>query len=99
MDTRPLPFLPRHPGTAWSGYRALAAAALFALSAACQAAPGEVPIGGILPEATLQGLNGPPRKLSSFRGKPLVINVWASWCGPCRQEAASLERLAWSELG
>lgn len=45
----------------------------------------------------MQGLNGPSRKLSDYRGKPLIINVWASWCGPCRQEMASLERLAWQE--
>jgi thiol-disulfide isomerase/thioredoxin len=57
--------------------------------------PGEVEVGQALPEATLLGLNGPSRKLSEFRGKPLIINVWASWCGPCRQEMASLERLAW----
>jgi thiol-disulfide isomerase/thioredoxin len=57
--------------------------------------PGEVPIGGTLRDATLQGLNGPSRMLNSFRGRPLLINVWASWCGPCRQEMASLERLAW----
>jgi thiol-disulfide isomerase/thioredoxin len=56
---------------------------------------GEVPVGGILRDATLQGLNGPSRRLSAFRGRPLIINVWASWCGPCRQEMASLERLAW----
>jgi thiol-disulfide isomerase/thioredoxin len=59
--------------------------------------PGEVPIGAHLPDATLQGLNGPPRHLNSFRGRPLLINVWASWCGPCKQEMASLERLAWRE--
>ena len=59
--------------------------------------PGEVPIGGTLRDATLQGLNGPSRKLNSFRGRPLIINVWASWCGPCRQEMASLERLAWRD--
>lgn len=41
----------------------------------------------------MQGLLGPSRKLSDFKGKPLVINVWASWCGPCRQEMGSLERL------
>lgn len=59
--------------------------------------PGEIAIGQTLPEATLAGLNGPSKKLSSFRGKPLIINVWASWCGPCRQEMASLDRLAWLE--
>jgi thiol-disulfide isomerase/thioredoxin len=57
--------------------------------------PGEVEIGDTLREAAIQGLNGPSRKLSEFRGKPLIINVWASWCGPCREEMASLERLAW----
>jgi thiol-disulfide isomerase/thioredoxin len=65
------------------------------LSAA--ATPGEVPIGAQLPDAALHGLNGPPRHLSSYRGRPLLINVWASWCGPCKQEMASLERLAWQE--
>jgi thiol-disulfide isomerase/thioredoxin len=59
--------------------------------------PGEVPIGANLRDATLKGLNGPPRLLSTFRGRPLLINVWASWCGPCQQEMASLERLAWQE--
>jgi thiol-disulfide isomerase/thioredoxin len=57
--------------------------------------PGEVEVGGVLREATLQGLSGPSRKLSEFRGTPLIINVWASWCGPCRSEMGSLERLFW----
>lgn len=55
--------------------------------------PGEVPVGSILPEAQLNALVGAPGKLSSFRGKPLLINVWASWCGPCRAEMGSIERL------
>ncbi|MBL0148715.1 MAG: TlpA family protein disulfide reductase [Ideonella sp.] len=59
--------------------------------------PGEVEIGQLLPEAQMQGLNGKSRKLSEFRGRPLIINVWASWCGPCRAESASLERLAWGD--
>ncbi len=54
-------------------------------------------IGDTVREATLQGLNGPARKLSEFRGRPLIINLWASWCGPCRAEMASLDRLAWLE--
>lgn len=56
--------------------------------------PGEVEIGSVLREAKMQGLIGPDRKLSDFRGKPMLINVWASWCGPCRQEMGSIERLS-----
>ena len=56
--------------------------------------PGEVKIGDNLREAILDGLNVKKKKLSDFRGKPLIINVWASWCGPCRAEMDSLERLA-----
>jgi thiol-disulfide isomerase/thioredoxin len=56
--------------------------------------PGEVEIGGYLREATLQGLNGKTGKFSDYKGKPLIINVWASWCGPCRSEMGSLQRLA-----
>lgn len=56
--------------------------------------PGEVEVGQVLREAPMQGLAGPSMMLSAFRGKPLIINVWASWCGPCRQEMGSLQRLA-----
>jgi thiol-disulfide isomerase/thioredoxin len=58
------------------------------------ATPGEVEIGAVLREAKMQGLSAASRKLSDFRGKPLIINVWASWCPPCRQEMGSLERLS-----
>lgn len=58
-----------------------------------------VAVGDILPDVPLRGLNGPSSRTEAFRGRPLIINVWASWCGPCRQEMASLERLAWQDTG
>jgi thiol-disulfide isomerase/thioredoxin len=73
----------------------LAGVALLALAiSALSKTPGEITEGKILREASMQGLSGPTRKLSEFRGKPLLINVWASWCGPCLQEMGSLERLS-----
>jgi thiol-disulfide isomerase/thioredoxin len=61
--------------------------------------PAEVTVGvgETLPDGPLLGLNGPSHRLRDFLGHSLIINVWASWCGPCRQEMSSLERLAWRE--
>ena len=66
-------------------------------ASAAATAPGEVAIGETLHDGPLQGLNGRSRPLADYLGRPLIINVWASWCGPCRQEMKSLERLAWME--
>ena len=51
-------------------------------------------MGGTLREGALRGLIVKSSELSAYRGKPLIINIWASWCGPCRSEMASLQRLA-----
>ncbi len=39
-----------------------------------------------LPALTLAGLDGQPVALDSFRGRPLVVNLWATWCPPCVRE-------------
>jgi thiol-disulfide isomerase/thioredoxin len=82
--------------------RTLFVAVLVWLAAATVAfgmTPGEVEVGSVLREVQMQGLMGPTRKLSEYRGKPLIINVWASYCGPCREEMGSLQRLAWRHGG
>jgi len=43
---------------------------------------------------TLNNLNGTTKPISEYRGKLLVLNVWATWCPPCRKEMPSLERLS-----
>ncbi|HYK25625.1 MAG TPA: TlpA disulfide reductase family protein, partial [Steroidobacteraceae bacterium] len=46
-----------------------------------------------LPDITLPDTTGAPRKLSAWRGHPLVVNFWATWCEPCRREIPLLESL------
>ena len=41
--------------------------------------------------------DGARHKLSDFRGKPVIVNFWATWCPPCRKELPSMNR-AWQQL-
>ncbi|WDG76890.1 TlpA disulfide reductase family protein [Pseudomonas chlororaphis] len=45
-----------------------------------------------LPEIALRNADGDTVQLTSYQGKPLVINLWATWCPPCRREMPVLER-------
>lgn len=50
-------------------------------------------IGDIAPEIKFKNPNGKTYKLSSLRGKYVLIDFWASWCGPCRRENPTVVRL------
>ncbi len=55
--------------------------------------PGEM----AAPEFSLQDTKGKLHHLSDYRGRPVIINFWTTWCPPCREELPSMNR-AWHKL-
>lgn len=47
-----------------------------------------------LPDLMVTQLDGAPVRLSALRGQPLVLNLWATWCAPCRREMPLLQEMA-----
>ncbi|WP_109485967.1 TlpA family protein disulfide reductase [Occallatibacter savannae] len=52
-----------------------------------------------LPDPTFKTLDGQSRKLSTLRGQIVVVNFWATWCGPCQEELPRLNQIAGSYSG
>lgn len=46
-----------------------------------------------MPEISFEDAGGQPRTLTDFRGKVVLLNIWATWCAPCRKEMPTLDRL------
>lgn len=79
----------------------LIVAAVWALSergenkaAGVEATTGTAPeVGSLAPDLALKDLTGDTVRLSSYRGKTVLLNFWATWCPPCRAEMPDLEAL------
>jgi cytochrome c biogenesis protein CcmG/thiol:disulfide interchange protein DsbE len=52
------------------------------------------PIGAPLPALKVDALSGKTIDIGSYRGRVLLLDVWASWCGPCKQELPMLDAMA-----
>lgn len=64
------------------------------LAVSAALARGDTPLA---PALTLPAFGGPPVALTGLRGHPVIVNFWASWCVPCREEAPQLEAI-WKEF-
>jgi peroxiredoxin len=70
----------------------LAVLTLTVLLAACSALEGPAPeVGAVAPDFSLQNLQGEAVSLRDLRGQNVLINFWATWCGPCREEMPDIQ--------
>ena len=55
---------------------------------------GEVTVGRPMPDLMLRDMQGREVRLSDFKGKVVLVDVWATWCPPCKEEMPLLDRMA-----
>ena len=55
--------------------------------------------GQVAPSVVLEARGGAKRRLSGYAGKPVLVNLWATWCAPCIAEMPALDRLAAASKG
>ncbi len=70
---------------------------LFALLSGCGAGgsdPANVVVGNRAPDFSLTALDGTTVKSSSLKGRPVILNFWATWCAPCATEIPELKQVA-----
>ncbi len=68
------------------------------LVAACGSSASQARTGQPAPAISATTIDGKPVDLADYRGKPLILNFWSSWCGPCREEFPLFEQKL-AELG
>ena len=54
-------------------------------------------VGAPMPQFSITTLDGKPFDVAGSKGKVIVVNLWATWCGPCKQEMPRLETEVWKK--
>ena len=78
----------------WVGGIVVVAAAFFVIQAVRPGPDIQVAADGLAPDFALATSDGGTIRLSELRGQPVIINFWATWCGPCRVEMPAFSSFA-----